>query len=167
MTGVAKNIQAAVIVNVIQSGADLFFETEPGGSLNLGGLTFNANGFGSAAVGPNASSLIMGPTSTVFVDGYAGASVPAAFGSFTSRNFTSGTGDIFGWQGGSVVVPEDYAGELLSASNTLVGASIADLTPGTYVWSWANDSITLNVPQVPVPAAAWLFGSALGLLGWM
>lgn len=26
---------------------------------------------------------------------------------------------------------------------------------------------TLELQQVPVPAAAWLFGSALGLLGWM
>jgi hypothetical protein len=29
------------------------------------------------------------------------------------------------------------------------------------------DSITLERTVVPVPAAVWLFGSALGLLGWM
>ena len=31
--------------------------------------------------------------------------------------------------------------------------------------SGAIDNITYQV--VPVPAAAWLFGSAIGLLGWM
>jgi hypothetical protein len=33
------------------------------------------------------------------------------------------------------------------------------------VSSWAGDSITLNI--VPIPAAVWLFGSALAGLGWM
>lgn len=35
-----------------------------------------------------------------------------------------------------------------------------------------NDSVTfgsieVTVTPIPVPAAVWLFGSALGLLGWM
>ena len=42
-------------------------------------------------------------------------------------------------------------------------------------WYWFEDSNIAEWPQgvytvtaaVPVPAAAWLFGSALGLLGWM
>jgi len=30
-----------------------------------------------------------------------------------------------------------------------------------------NSRLTVNLNSVPVPAAAWLFGSALGLLGWL
>ena len=29
---------------------------------------------------------------------------------------------------------------------------------------WKLDNISVNI--VPIPAAVWLFGSALGLLGW-
>jgi hypothetical protein len=33
--------------------------------------------------------------------------------------------------------------------------------------AWIQKKITLNVSEVPVPAAVWLFGSGLGLLGWI
>ena len=36
---------------------------------------------------------------------------------------------------------------------------------GNIEWAWAVR--TGDVGAVPIPAAAWLFGSALGLLGWM
>jgi len=29
------------------------------------------------------------------------------------------------------------------------------------------DAVAMEVEVVPIPAAAWLFASALGLLGWM
>jgi len=32
---------------------------------------------------------------------------------------------------------------------------------------WGIETVAMDVQVVPVPAAAWLFGSALGLLGWM
>ena len=40
----------------------------------------------------------------------------------------------------------------------------------SYIGGTGNDlilTVTSKVPPVPVPAAVWLFGSALGLLGWM
>jgi hypothetical protein len=40
----------------------------------------------------------------------------------------------------------------------------APLSTGQPVWNyWSSLSVTV----VPVPGAVWLFGSALGLLGWM
>jgi hypothetical protein len=57
------------------------------------------------------------------------------------------------------------------ASNAMLtineGASLSDpfLSPIAAPRIWNGTIYTNNV--VPVPAAAWLFGSALGLLGWM
>ena len=45
------------------------------------------------------------------------------------------------------------------------GGSQSAITKGASEFAWAvRDG---DVATVPVPAAAWLFGSALGLLGWM
>jgi hypothetical protein len=61
------------------------------------------------------------------------------------------------------------SGDTLDPSSSTYTGTFSDLgiTPGTYVSSWTGDTITLNVQAVPIPAAAWLFGSALGVLGWM
>ena len=32
---------------------------------------------------------------------------------------------------------------------------------------WGVENVRMDVQVVPIPAAAWLFGGALGLLGWM
>ncbi len=37
----------------------------------------------------------------------------------------------------------------------------------TLIGGFPLDSVAIEVEVVPVPAAVWLFGSALGLLGWM
>jgi hypothetical protein len=33
--------------------------------------------------------------------------------------------------------------------------------------SWVGGVINMSTAVIPVPAAVWLFGSALGLLGWI
>jgi hypothetical protein len=38
---------------------------------------------------------------------------------------------------------------------------------GSGVNSWVGSTISLSSAVIPVPAAVWLFGSALGLLGWI
>ena len=108
---------------------------------------------------------------TLFLgDEYTGASLVGAFGpSNTDTDFSSGTGDEFGINQDKVLVYKNYvSGTPLSATNTIAGETFAslDLTPGSYVWSWSSDSITLNIGAVPVPPAVWLFGSGLlGLVG--
>jgi len=50
----------------------------------------------------------------------------------------------------------------LSLQNTL--RAVTDANGET---AWIQKKLTLVATTVPVPAAVWLFGSALGLLGWM
>ena len=54
-----------------------------------------------------------------------------------------------------------------AASMTFSDETFASLgiDTGTYEWTWEGDSVTLSI--VPIPAAVWLFGSALAGLGWM
>jgi hypothetical protein len=63
----------------------------------------------------------------------------------------------------------------------LTGASVGDIIDVTYVSlydcldfdcfdfeeTYTSYQVTGTLTAVPVPAAAWLFGSAIGLLGWM
>ena len=71
--------------------------------------------------------------------------------------------DVFFWYGPS----NDIA---VSIQNTLTATTNAQ---GEVAWIQkklafgASTSGPVVLPPVPVPAAAWLFGSALGLLGWV
>ncbi len=50
---------------------------------------------------------------------------------------------------------------------TGVGTQILDYSGQGLVSAFGSAILTESVSSVPVPAAVWLFGSALGLLGWM
>jgi hypothetical protein len=77
--------------------------------------------------------------------------------------------------GGFVAVSSDYvSGTNLSASATIIGGSLVGLSTGTFVSTFSSggvsDTITVRVGQVspvPIPATAWLFGTALLGLGAM
>lgn len=96
----------------------------------------------------------------------------------------------------STLAPNDYAGQadiqeaiwkIMTPSYALVGAgasawflSATDTTHDAFDWSSVMRVVTANPliqggndvqeflvgPVVPVPAAVWLFGSALGIMGW-
>ncbi len=167
--------RAAVVVTAAESGGDVILSTSPGGSLDLSGLTFFSDSTCNSSVFPSIATFLLGGANEAPCDTYRGSIFgPTDFGSGGITFSTNGSGDIFGLSLGgppTVIVPDSYvSGDLLSGTLTFTGESLANLglVSGSYAWSWSSDSITLNVvAPIPIPAAIWLFGSALGLLGWM
>jgi len=173
--------QASAIITVVETGGNVI--VSGAGTLNLTSLTFSndregAGGFINASLGlvrTGNRGDPFGPTPETW-DDYVGITGPTSFGLGGPEGSSNGngTGDIFGVYGGNtvplLVVPDGYvSGSALSGGMTYFGETIAALgmMPGAYVWTLPNDTLTLNVGVVPIPAAVWLFGSALGLLGWM
>jgi hypothetical protein len=166
----ASGASSAVIVTAVQTGSDVVFSAS--GTLDLSGLTFDRNSTTPRAlIHPNADFFVLGPATTESVDLYTGVTTIPDLGSADFTYATSGMGDAFGPDGdGLLGVPAGFiSGDSITSSSTYSGQTLASLgiASGSYVWSWSSDSITLNVQAIPVPAAVWLFGSALGLLGWI
>ena len=166
---IVGSVQAAVIVTVVETGGDVVFSG--GGSLDLSGLGFDGNfPINGSQIDPIIGLLALGPASATTIDTYGPLLTTPTYGTGGNTLASSGTGDVFGVRSVSpgVGVPTGYiSGGALSGSSTFAGETFASLgiTPGTYVWSWSSDTFTLNV--VPIPAAVWLFGSALAGLGWV
>jgi hypothetical protein len=123
------------------------------GSLNLTGLI---EGSVQSGWGINATlgTWVIGPSASFFGRKYQGnafSTYPTSFGSgYTAP--TSFTGDAFGIQNGSlgkdIIVPLGYvSGSPLSGTATFANKTISSmgLTPGTYLYDWGNDSITLEI----------------------
>ena len=75
------------------------------------------------------------------------------------------------WSGGTTV---DLANTAGWGSDTLVTAQIQNnlsattLNEGELAWIQKKaGGVSLEISVIPIPAAVWLFGSALGALGWM
>jgi hypothetical protein len=167
---VVGSAQAAVIVTAVETGGNVVLSSA-GGSLDLTGLTFVMSFTDvSGSIHPSNGQVYLddgvGP-----LDTYSGSiSGPLSFGGGAFTHASSGSGDSFGLRPGTgiVWVPGGYvSGSALSGTSTWSGTTFASLgmNPGTYVWTLPNDTFTLNI--VPIPAAVWLFGSGLGLLGWI
>ena len=100
---------------------------------------------------------------------------PINFPCFDSETFNvSGlntVGSTTNWNGGTTVDLGNTAGW---GSDTLVTAQIQNnlsattLNEGELAWIQKKaGGVALEVSVIPVPAAVWLFGSALGALGWV
>ena len=129
------------------------------------------------------SIVLVGPTTAVSSARFNNPtdfSGPDNFGTGPETFASSGSGDIFGrfFDNRQLVVPGGYVkNNPLSGTSTYSGLTLAALgmAPGSYTWSWStldsqgSDSVTLNVGSlsgVPIPAAVWLFGTALiGFIG--
>lgn len=70
--------------------------------------------------------------------------------------------DLWGWSGSeySPLDPDNFAWFFKFSNGSQSGAGKAN-----FLFGWAVRSGDISL--VPVPAAVWLFGSALGLLGWL
>jgi hypothetical protein len=170
---------AAILITAVEANGNVVFST-PGGTLNMVG-TYVVSNFNSslAYIDPNSAELNLGASGAgtryggLQLSGPAGGFGPGPGGGVENIFADSATGSLFGVSGFVRLatyfdVPESYSsGDLLGASTATYSNQTFNslgVNPGTYVWSWQRDSITLNV--VPIPAPFILFGSGLGLLGW-
>jgi hypothetical protein len=135
---------AAVVINIVESGGSVV--AAGSGSINLSGLTFFFANPLPAILHPNTAAVLV---SLGFVDVYNGVAGPTSFGTGADAS-GSGAGSAFGVLGnaGVLFVPADYiSGAPLSGALTFPGATLASLglAPGTYVYTWASDSLTVNI----------------------
>jgi hypothetical protein len=170
ISGTVVPAHAAYVVTATETDGDVVFEGS--GSLDLTAWSFS--GTTNRIGGLDQPSVLLGRFNAVPVDDYANASKfsgPSSIGSGSPFvRASSGSGDYTGLNPDAIAlfVPSGYSsGDALSTSTTFAGQTFLSLglNPGSYVWTWgegeATDSYTLNITTVPVPAAAWLFGSAL------
>ena len=165
----AGGAQAAYTVYLYESGGDV--RASGSGSLNLAGAVGAGGGSTVALVGPFVGLLHTGVAGNV--NRYTNIVGPAAFGAGGPAPANASAGDLVGIRAvvGEFFVPAGYvSGAPLSSSAVWNGTTLAALgaTPGTYVWTWAGDTFTLNVGAPPPgPAAApipTLSGGALAAL---
>jgi hypothetical protein len=173
--GAAVPAQAAYVMNATEIGGDVVFAGS--GSIDLRSTTFQGNNAGVTAV--NASKSVgAGPTAFRDIYEFTDLAGPTTIGPGTFRTgSTDGTGEytqiFFDAAFQVIIVPAGYnstaplAGQSVYAGQDFESLGLA---PGAYNWTWGSgpteDTLTLNVGAVPIPAALWLFGSGLlGLVG--
>ena len=171
----SQNSHSALIINIIESGSDVV-ATLSGSIDDLTGTTFVATQNSSSAsfIRPNDSSVLFNAGGSVTYSIYKFAGVPAAYGTTPLLGASSSTSSdaIFVrnnplstmWLSAAYVL-----GTSMSGTATYSGKTFASLgiTPGTYVYSWTGDSVTLNIGAAPspVPEPGQVAASMLLLVG--
>ncbi len=85
----------------------------------------------------------------------------------TSVSQTIGGDDVAGAGGPRLISSYDFnTVTLISGASTTAGGAVFSIGNGIPVGVAGLGGEAMQFQVVPVPAAAWLFGSALGLLGW-
>jgi hypothetical protein len=154
--------QAAVTINVVESGGDVIGTSS--GSINLAALsgplsTLHDSGVViGTAVEAGASIIIVGPSFTA--DLWSGVVPPAIFstGDWIADSFDGGSvyvGAAMTTSRNGIYVPPGYvSGTPVDGTSTWSGHTFATLglIPGTYVFTWGSDvtadSLTINISNV-------------------
>ncbi len=154
--------QAAVTINVIESGGDVIGTSS--GSINLTALsgpqsTFHNTGvIIGTEVQAGVSIIIVGPSNTA--DLWTGTVPPAIFstGDYFDDSFDGGSifvGAAITASTSGIYLPPGYvSGTPVDGTSTWTGQTFATmgLIPGTYVFTWGSgataDSLTINISSV-------------------
>ncbi|MBT8444491.1 MAG: VPLPA-CTERM sorting domain-containing protein [Gammaproteobacteria bacterium] len=132
------------------------FQLAEFGDYTLSGTSSSVTASGRLQVSSNTSTCGIFPCVDSEIFNVGGLSTVGA-----TTEWTGGVGidlvDTAGWGSDSSVVAQIQNN--LSATSTVFGESAMIQKKG--------EGVGLIVNPIPVPAAVWLFGSALGVLGWM
>ena len=129
------------------------------GSINLSGLTFLGPASSPDVVAGQLAGVILGNNSGAY-DGYGGFTGPGSFGSGGVIFATSGSGDRFAVAGQNspgtpgLAVPTGYtSGTPINGSAVFSGQTLSSLglTPGTYVYTLPQSTITVQIGPASVP----------------
>lgn len=172
LIAVSTGAHSAVTITAVETGGNVVITLEGGGSLDISGMLFGlaTESDNNGLINPSNNAMLFGPAGDYTVyQGISGSAFgPGGFA--VADSYTGSTGP-FGFGGDELFVTDGYVSgdEIAGGSISFAGESFASLgiDSGTYVYTLlgSNDTITLNV--VPIPAAVWLFGSALLGLGWL
>ena len=149
---------AATVITIRQIGSSV--QAVATGSLDLTGLANTSTQNPGARVrgaGPGAN-VVIGFVADTPADGYTSISGPSVIGSLGNPHITAdiGSGGPFGinMSNDRLLVPQGFTGGAVSANATWSNNSIEGLGlfPGTYVYTWPGDSLTIQIERpAPIP----------------
>ncbi|MCA9470063.1 MAG: VPLPA-CTERM sorting domain-containing protein [Nitrospira sp.] len=155
---------ASIDIVALESGGDVVITAS--GSIDLTGLpVFGGAIITGGLVNPVGGSIFLGIAG--ISDIYSGGAATTTYGSgpLTESDGDTGLGGTLGTALGRLYVPAGYVSlDPLNKSSTYDNTTFAALgmDVGSYLWTFSNgETLSLQIGQVPIPAAAWLFGSAL------
>ena len=186
----ANTVETALLTGTQAFGTGYSDPTGIGGNYAIGmlssvqndllGLSFNVGDFDFFNFTVDVSSLGLDGTGGPFTDDQSPPEFQFTLFDNPSGATTTGSGTILGQATldgtSSAIDTLDWTNGLFSfdtSSTTNGNVTLqVDLLAGGYAVMdnfkiTASDEAGGGLPPVPVPAAVWLFGSGLGLLGWM
>lgn len=146
---------ASIVINLQESGGNV--EATGSGSMDLTSFTTSSSPATNALnIVPSLGFVTVGThLDTMYF--YETLTGPTSFGTGALKAATSGTGDAFGIFGTSngFYVPMGYTSlASLAGTATWVGDSFASLglTPGSYIWTNAGETVTVNIGLASTPS---------------
>lgn len=162
----APPAQAAYTVMLQQQGSDVV--ATGAGTLDTTDLGEGVTDTDQARMNPMSGSILTGPVTTTNLGAFGEITGPTSFGSGTSKNADSGSGDLVGIVEATVLaIPQDYlSGGELSSTATWANQTFMSLglIPGSYTWIWGSgahsDFFALDIIEgaavVPEPSSILL-----------